>query len=178
MSRGAVAVKQYTGKNGQTVIVREADKTDGKTIEDIINSIASEKYLVVPDQSRKDWDIAIEEIKKRNSLIIVAQVNEQVVGMAHLVKGRLPKNKHVGSLGISILKNFRGNGIGNAMMNYMIEWTKRQKDLEKISLTVFSTNNPAINLYKKLGFTIEGRMKRHYKIEGKYIDDIGMAKFL
>ncbi len=178
MSCGAVAVNQYTGKDGQTVIVREADKTDGKTIEDIINSVASEKYLVVPDQSRKDWDVTIEEIKKRNSLIIVAQVDEQVVGMAHLVKGRLPKNKHVGFLGISILKDFRGNGIGNAMMNYTIEWAKRQNELEKISLTVFSTNNPAINLYKKLGFTIEGRMKKHYKIEGKYIDDIAMTKFL
>ncbi len=178
MSCGAVAVNQYTGKDGQTVIVREADKTDGKTIEDIINSVASEKYLVVPDQSRKDWDVTIEEIKKRNSLIIVAQVDEQVVGMAHLVKGRLPKNKHVGFLGISILKDFRGNGIGNAMMNYTIEWAKRQNELEKISLTVFSTNNPAINLYRKLGFTIEGRMKKHYKIEGKYIDDIAMTKLL
>jgi len=64
------------------------------------------------------------------------------------------------------------------MMDYMMEWASTQEGLEKISLTVFSTNNVAISLYKKFGFITEGRMERHFKIEGKYIDDVAMAKFL
>jgi len=41
--------------------------------------------------------------------------------MAHLVRGKFTKNKHVGFLGISVLKEFRRIGIGEAMMNYIIE---------------------------------------------------------
>ena len=171
-------MKRFSTKEGLPIIVREADESDGKAIKNLVNSVVSERRFIVPDRSRSDWDVIIGEIKKRNSLIIVAQINDRVVGMAHLAKGKLPKNRHVGFLGISILKDFRGNGIGSAMMDYMMEWASTQEGLEKISLTVFSTNNVAINLYKKFGFITEGRMKRHFKIEGKYIDDVAMAKFL
>ncbi|HEU12758.1 MAG TPA: GNAT family N-acetyltransferase, partial [Euryarchaeota archaeon] len=45
-------------------------------------------------------------------------------------------------------------------------------------LEVFSTNVNAIELYKKLGFEIEGIRKKQFKIEGNYVDDVLMAKFL
>lgn len=71
--------------------MREADESDVKAIENLANSVASERRFIVPDRSRSDWDVIIGEIKKRNSLIIVAQINDGVVGMAHLAKGKLPK---------------------------------------------------------------------------------------
>jgi len=110
-------MKQYLLKNGQTITVKEANEDDAEAIKNIVNSVASEKYYVVPERSREDWDEAIREIKK-------------------------------------------------------------QKGLEKISLTVFSTNEAAINLYRKFGFQIEGISKRQYKIEGKYVDETIMEKFL
>ncbi|MBE0519793.1 GNAT family N-acetyltransferase [Candidatus Bathyarchaeota archaeon] len=171
-------MKQYLLKNGQTITVREANEDDAEAIKNVVNSVASEKYCVVPERSREDWDEAIREIKKRKGLIIVTQVDEKTVGMAHLVPGKFEKNKHVGFLGILILKGFRRVGIGTVMINFMIKWGERQKGLERVSLTVFSTNKAAINLYRKFGFQIEGISKKQYKIEGKYIDEITMGKFL
>jgi RimJ/RimL family protein N-acetyltransferase len=171
-------MKQYLLKNGRKFTVREANEHDGEAIKSIVNSVASEKYYVVPERSREDWDEAIREIKNRKGLIITAQVDERTIGMAHLVRGKFEKNKHVGFLGISIVNEFRGMGIGTAMMKYIIEWTRRQKGLEKISLTVFSTNEVAINLYRTFGFQIEGMSKKQYKIEEKYIDETIMGKFL
>ena len=171
-------MKRYLLKSGQAITVREANEDDAVAIKNIVNGVASEKYYVVPERSREDWDEAIREIKNRKGLIIVAQFDGKTVGMAHLVGGKFDKNKHVGFLGISILRGFRRIGVGTAVMNYTIEWAKKQKGLEKISLTVFSTNNTAINLYRKFGFEIEGMSKKQYKIEGKYIDEIVMGKFL
>ncbi|MCW3994035.1 MAG: GNAT family N-acetyltransferase [Candidatus Bathyarchaeota archaeon] len=171
-------MKQYLLKNGQTMTVREANEDDAEAIKNVVNSVASEKYYVVPERSREDWDEAIREIKNRKGLIIVTQLDEKTVGMAHLVRGKFEKNKHVGFLGISILKEFRKIGIGTAMMKYIMEWARRQKGLEKVSLTVFSTNEAAINLYRTFGFPIEGMSKKQYKIEGKYIDETIMGKFL
>lgn len=133
-------MKQDLLKSGRTITVREANEDDAMAIKNIVNSVASEKYYVVPERSREDWDEAIKEIKNRKGLIIVAQVNGKTVGMGHLVGGKFEKNKHVGFLGISILRGFRRIGVGTAMVNYTMDWAKKQKGLEKISLTVFSTN--------------------------------------
>jgi len=59
---------------------------------------------------------------------------------------------------------------------YIMEWIEKQKDVIKNSLTV-CFNETAINLYKKFGFIIEGVSKEHYRINGKYIDDMIMTKF-
>ncbi len=160
-------MKHYLSKNGKAVTIREAEESDAAAIRSVIDSVASEKYYIAGERSRENWDKTIREIKKRNSLIIVAQVNHKTVGMACLTTGKFVKNQHVGFL-----------GIGTAMMKYIAEWTKLQEALEKISLTVFSTNKPAIELYKKFGFKIEGVSKKQYRIEGTYIDDVIMAKFL
>ncbi|MDH5481662.1 MAG: GNAT family N-acetyltransferase [Candidatus Bathyarchaeota archaeon] len=128
--------------------------------------------------SREDWNEAIKDIKSNKGLIIVAQVDANIVGMATLARGRLEKNKHTAHLGIGILKEFGGIGIGTAMINYLMEWARKQEGLEKIALTVFSTNEPAINLYRKFGFVMEGINEKQYKIEGKYVDDIIMGRFL
>lgn len=106
------------------------------------------------------------------------QVEDKTVGMAYLARGKFEKNKHVASLGITILKGFRRMGIGTAMMNRLLKWAQKQKGVEKISLDVFSTNKPAINLYRKLGFETKGTRRRQYKIGDKYIDEVTMAKFL
>lgn len=169
---------KYSTKDKKSLTIREAIETDATAIKDIVNSIAAEKYYVVPERSREDWDETIKDIKSNKGLIIVAQVNANIVAMATLTRGRLEKNKHTVQLGIIILKKFRRLGIGTAMMDYLIEWARKQEGLEKISLTVFSTNKPAINLYQKFGFEIEGISKKQYKIEGKYVDDIIMGKFL
>lgn len=156
-----------------TVTLREASEGDAEAIKNIVNRVASERYYVVPERSRGDWDEAIREIKERKGLIIIAQVDDETVGMAHLVPGKFEKHKHVG-----FLEGFRRVGVGTEMMNHIMEWGKQQKGLEKISLTVFSTNKVAINLYRKFGFKIEGISKKQYKIEGKYIDKITMGKLL
>ena len=57
----------------------------------------------------------------------------------------------------------------------MINWAEAQ-DYEKISLSVFSTNTLATNLYQKFGFEVEGVKKKEFKIE--YVDEICMGKFL
>jgi RimJ/RimL family protein N-acetyltransferase len=171
-------MKQYLLKNGRKFTGREANEHDAEAIKNVVNGVASEKYYVVTERSREDWDEAIREIKNRKGLIITAQVDERTIGVAHLVRGKFEKNKHVGFLGISIVNEFRGMGIGTAMMKYIMEWARRQKGLEKISLTVFSTNEVAINLYRTFGFQIEGMSKKQYKIEGKYTDETIMGKFL
>jgi hypothetical protein len=49
-------MEQHLLKNGEGVIIREATTDDAREIEDVVNSVASEKYLIVAERLREDWD--------------------------------------------------------------------------------------------------------------------------
>ncbi|MDH7563283.1 MAG: GNAT family N-acetyltransferase [Candidatus Bathyarchaeota archaeon] len=95
-------------KNGAALTVREADERDAKAIIHIIDSVAAERIYLDIDRSREDWDEATREVRKRDSITIVAETNGKAVGMAHLVKGKYEKNRHVAFLGMSVTKEYRG----------------------------------------------------------------------
>ena len=57
-------------------------------------------------------------------------------------------------------------------------WAEAHPVIEKLCLAVFATNEPAIGLYRKLGFVEEGRRPREVKLApNQYVDDICMYRF-
>ena len=54
----------------------------------------------------------------------------------------------------------------------------RMKKLSKICLNVNTDNDRAINLYKKAGFEIEGKLCKESYVNGEYRDEYRMALFL
>ena len=84
--------------------------------------------------------------------------------------------EHNGMLGISVRREFRGRGVGEALLSALLDWARANPLIEKVSLAVFADNAPAIALYRKLGFKEEGRREREIKFgEGQYKDDLLMA---
>ena len=67
-------------------------------------------------------------------------------------------------MNIAVNKEFRRTGYGSKMLKYLI---KRTKELEKpeLLLEVNEKNTPAIELYKKFGFSIDGYRKAYYNGE-------------
>ena len=68
-------------------------------------------------------------------------------------------------------------GIGTALMEYAIEWAGAQR-VKKLTVSTFSTNQRAINLFKKVGFTATGVRHLQYKVNGDYVDEVLMERFL
>lgn len=60
-----------------------------------------------------------------------------------------------GEIGMMVAADWRGRGIGKALVAAAIEWA-RGHGLHKLSLSVFPHNEAAIALYLKFGFTEEG----------------------
>jgi RimJ/RimL family protein N-acetyltransferase len=60
-----------------------------------------------------------------------------------------------------------------------LAWAEQHPSIEKVSLGVFSTNERAITLYKKMGFIEEGRKIKEFKMsDDEYIDDVLMYKLV
>lgn len=74
-------------------------------------------------------------------------------------------------------KAFWGHGIGKSLMNAAIKYCDNV-GVEKIGLIVVESNKKAVEIYKKMGFEIEGKLIKDRKyIDGTYDDTILMARF-
>jgi RimJ/RimL family protein N-acetyltransferase len=172
-------VKEYLTKNGGSVVIRQAEEKDIQGVIDVMDGVASErKYAPAERISGHQRELVTKSIREKIGLLAVAEINGRIVGECSLEpKSYLGMSQHAVDLGINIIGDFRGIGIGKAMMDYMIGWAK-EKGYEKIMLSVFSTNQRAINLYKKFGFKIEGMKKKEYMMNGEYADEVLMELFL
>ncbi len=84
----------------------------------------------------------------------------------------------VADLGVLIgEKKYWGKGIGYEACSLLINFGFNELKLKKIFLAVFDNNPNAIKLYKKLGFQLEGTLKQHVFVNGKYYDKHIMSIF-
>jgi RimJ/RimL family protein N-acetyltransferase len=75
-------------------------------------------------------------------------------------------------------RDWRNRGVGTALMRRAIEWARGTGVLTRLQLQVFARNAPAIHLYQKLGFQIEGSRRNAILRDGEYIDSLMMALLL
>ena len=88
------------------------------------------------------------------------------------------KYRHRAVMGISVLKEAWGCGLGSFLMQLAIDQT-RTNGFEQLELGVCSDNTRAIHLYEKFGFERCGTMPHAFKLkDGTYRDEIMMVKML
>jgi ribosomal protein S18 acetylase RimI-like enzyme len=113
-------------------------------------------------------------IEQRNPQFVVLS-GGKVVGWCDVLRNtKRVVFSHCGTLGIGLLPEFRGRGIGRQLMQTTIEaaW---QRGITRIELTVREHNANAIALYKRLGFKIEGLHRNAVCINGQYQNVYAMA---
>jgi diamine N-acetyltransferase len=81
-----------------------------------------------------------------------------------------------GELGIFIGESEqRSKGLGQAAMHLLIQHAFRDLGLSRLYLTVLEENRPAIHVYEKCGFKIEGKLRKHVFKNGEFNDVIVMG---
>ena len=182
---GRFGKKNYLTKNGIKVIIRDAEPKDAQSLIDVNMNIVNEKIYMMrePDEAIYTIDGEKNKIERylnsEGSLYLAAEVNNKVIGYIDFQNGGLKRTKHAGSFSIYILKDYRETGIGSMLLSSLIEWAEKNPLIEKLTLAVFSTNEKAQILYKKLGFREEGRCPKDMKLsDGTYMDSVLMYKFV
>jgi RimJ/RimL family protein N-acetyltransferase len=116
-------------------------------------------------------------LKNPRSNIFVAEKNQKFVGYLQAI-GRTPRRiRHVVSINIAILQAYTGQGLGGELFGVLEEWA-RQNDIVRLDLSVMVNNIPAQKLYQKLGFVREGIKRGSMFVDGEYIDEYYMCKWL
>ncbi len=108
---------------------------------------------------------------------LVAVSGDEVVGWCDISPMNFEGFTHCGRLGMGVHEGYRKRGIGQRLVDQAIAKAKQQ-GIERIELEVFASNHPAIRLYKKVGFEVEGVKKNARKLDGAYDDLVEMALFI
>ena len=72
-------------------------------------------------------------------------------------------------------KSYQGKGAGYFAVVEILTHAFKDLNLNRIHLTVLATNQRAINLYKKIGFIEEGRLRQVVFKDGCFIDMLQMS---
>ncbi len=108
---------------------------------------------------------------------LVAVEDDRVIANLHIQREEHPVTRHVATLGLAVAADRRGRGIGAALLAEALRWAAGV-GVEKVELSVFPSNTPAIALYRRFGFVDEGRLVKQSRTSSGYKDEILMARWI
>ncbi len=163
------------------VEIRSARARDVRALAELIAGVAAERRFIrteevdrsrlrrYRDASRRSWT--------PHQANIVAEADGRIVGNLGITREDAPVTRHIASLGMAVAPEWRGRGVGAALLAEAFSWA-RWAEVEKIELTVYPQNDRAIRLYERFGFAVEGRLTGHSKKSYGYEDEIVMGRWL
>ncbi|WMI81055.1 GNAT family N-acetyltransferase [Anaerotignum sp. MB30-C6] len=104
--------------------------------------------------------------KKIPFLLAVNRDSNEVVGWCDAQ----PKTERIGYLGLGLMKEYRGHGLGKRLVCGIFE-KGRSFGYEQIDLEVRGSNKRALHLYQSLGFCEVGTIKNGLTL-GTITDDV------
>ena len=108
---------------------------------------------------------------------LVAEVDGHVVGSSGLHPAAPAlRRRHALMLGISVAPEAQRRGVGSALMAAMCDYADRWAGALRLELTVYADNAPAIALYRRFGFEVEGTHRAYAMRDGRYADALCMAR--
>jgi RimJ/RimL family protein N-acetyltransferase len=182
---GVISPRPIELKQGGSFLVRSATLGDAGVLIEHAKAVLAEGLFGVSQadeftftlEQERDW------IRQHNEspgdLVLVGEVSGSVVALLFFESGPRKRQAHRGSLHMSVERAWRGKGVGEGLLHALMDWAKENPLIEKVGLSVLSSNTRAIGLYKKLGFIEEGKRPREIKMgPGEYVDEILMFRFV
>ncbi len=177
----------FKGKSqkGKQIEIRYPNSEDEESMRQYINELSKERTFIrfqdeeVSKQEEEEYlNSQLDRITKKLTVQLLVFCEGKLVGISGIdMKDKI--EKHLGLFGITINKDFRGEGIGSMLMKLVIEEAaKNLHTLEIIILAVYGENDLAKEMYKNFGFLEYGRLPKGIKRDDGYSDHIFMYKLV
>lgn len=144
-------------------VVRAAQVGDVNEIVDLTAEVAAEGRWIAtqPGFDRRTRADGFRAVAEGHSpgFSLVAVADDRVIGHA----GLFVEPYGVAELGMMVTAEWRGRGVGNALLAELLEWARAADDVHKVALQHWPHNEAAHRLYRRHGFAVEGRLHRHYR---------------
>ena len=111
--------------------------------------------------------------------MLVAEEGGEIVGYVAVGRAtRLESNRHVADIrGLAVAPDHQGRGLGRALVQAALD-AARERGARKVTLRVLAPNTAARALYESCGFVVEGVRRDEFFLDGRYVDDVLMARMI
>jgi RimJ/RimL family protein N-acetyltransferase len=141
----------------------------------VLDTVAQERrYLALFEAPPPEKTFAFYRSLLAEGQCHVALEEESVVGWCDVQPAFGETRKHIGTLGMGLLPEFRKRGVGAQLLAAAIA-TAWSRGLSRIELTVREDNLDAKALYERMGFEHEGIHKKSMLVGTRYFDCYSMA---
>lgn len=157
--------------------IRPARETDADLMAEQMKAVVDEgRWLgTEPDRSVADLAEWFRSSLEEDHILFVLEQDGRIRGAISIHPTGIGG---VHTLGMSILKEFRGRGWGRRLVLAALDEARR-RGVVKVVLEVWPDNGRAIALYASSGFEIEGYKRHHYpRLDGSRRSAVMMARFL
>lgn len=162
---------------GERVRLRGIEPEDGDTFVnwDLNSETARVLDYVWPPRSiaaTRDWarKMALQEIKDDQIYCMIEDRQGTAVGLisSHSI------NRRIGSFayGLSISEEYRGRGYASEAVVLFLRYFFEELRYQKVTISVYEFNPASIALHEKLGFQLEGRLRRTIYTHGRHCDEL------
>lgn len=175
----------HTGKtkSGVDYVIRYPEENDAEKMCLYINTISKEKTfiryqgeVVALNEETSFLASQIRKIKNNQAVMLLIEADGKILGISG-IEMRDKAERITGELGISILNEIRGEGIGKLLMELVLnEAVKKLHGLKIITLSLFGNNSKAKTMYQKFGFKEFGVLPNGVLHRGKEVDHVFMYK--
>ena len=161
------------------LIIRHVEDSDAQAVHEILTARhvaeGTMRLTVATTQSSRARIAPADGVFK-----LVALSGGEVAGFCELITHPdVPAHRHAGEVNmVATHPGCRGRGVGEAMMQHMLDLSDNWLQLSRLGLTVWARNSRAVALYEKLGFEVEGTMRDYVFRNGEYLDALVMGRLV
>ena len=115
-----------------------------------------------------------DSIASAGGVQLVALAAGRVVGWCDIRRSPFEGFRHVGTLGVGLLPQWREQGLGRRLIQAAVDAASRES-VTRIELEVFASNSRAVHVFEVIGFETEGVKRKARILDGREDDLICMA---
>lgn len=156
--------------------IRQIQIQDAKGFRTCLDSVARERSYLAQVEApplEKVCEFVTQSVEQ-DAAQYVAVAGEHIVGWCDVFAHWAYALKHVGTLGMGIQAEFRGQGIGRALLVRTLEHALKN-GIYRVTLEAREDNHRAIRLYESVGFRHEGRAPCALRFDGVFYAGVTMA---
>ena len=174
-------VLTYLLSDATKITLRPARPDDAAAIIAAVRSVAQDRSYVLMELYGMDAAAQrayLERLDREHNLFLVATVNDRIVGILALLDTLLCSTPEPAlSVGVHIVSDWRGHGIGSALLRYAVRWAK-EHGYRRLETDIFTTNQRSLHLFNKAGFREDTCRRRSVQVGVQQINEVVLAKSL
>lgn len=177
--------QQIPLRDGRVVHLRSSSPGDGPAVHAYICALGlSTEFILTHALDLPTLDAVNDRIDKIGlgkfySLVAIDPETNAVIGNASFTIGTRKKLSHIAELGMGVLPDWQGCGLGSLMLDRAVLDMHDFEDIYKLELTVMKGNDRAQRMYERAGFLYEGcKLNAIQQPDGSFADEIIMGMWI